>query len=98
MAEKSGRKQSAISLKVKLELLLNAVDEKGRSKTDSCTEFPVPTISEMWKCIISMRRYLDVHSKGEMNQTMDDIEQYVDNMMINKTVQKKITDFFTKIH
>ena len=40
MAEKSGRKQSAISLKVKMELL-NAVDEKGRSKTDICKEFRI---------------------------------------------------------
>ena len=38
MAEKSGRKQSAISLKVKMELL-NAVDKKGRLKTDICKEF-----------------------------------------------------------
>ena len=43
-----------------------------------------------------MRRYLDVHSKGKMNQMMDDIEQDVDNMMINKTVHKKITDFLQK--
>ena len=40
MAEKSGRKQSAILLKVKMELL-NAIDEKGRSKTDICKEFRI---------------------------------------------------------
>ena len=40
MAEKSGHKQSAISPKVKMELL-NAVDEKGRSKTDISKEFQI---------------------------------------------------------
>ena len=52
-----------------------------------------------------MHRYLDAHSKGEMNQTMDDIEQYVDKMIINKTVQKNRFKkkqlkcmFFRKIH
>ena len=63
--------------------------EDSDDDRDNEIDFPVPTTSEMRKCIISMHRYLDVHSKGEMNQTMDDIEQYVDNMMINKTVQKK---------
>ena len=50
MAEKSGRKQSAISLKVKMELL-NAVDEKGRSKTDICKEFRIAnsTLSKIIK-------------------------------------------------
>ncbi|GBM33473.1 Tigger transposable element-derived protein 4 [Araneus ventricosus] len=40
MAEKSGRKQTAISLKTKMELL-RAVDEKRRSKTEICKKFGI---------------------------------------------------------
>ena len=46
--------------------------------------------------IKSMRSYLDAHSNGEMNKTMDDLEQFVDNMVLKKTLQKKISDFFPK--
>ena len=40
--------------------------------------------------IKSMRGYLDAHSNGEMNKTMDGLEQFVDNMVLKKTLQKGI--------
>ncbi|GFU17218.1 DDE-1 domain-containing protein [Trichonephila clavipes] len=40
---------------------------------------PVPTSYEMMNIMKSMRSYLDVHSNDEMNNKMDDIEQFVDN-------------------
>ncbi|GFT38554.1 hypothetical protein TNCV_2748291 [Trichonephila clavipes] len=43
----------------------------------------VPTLSEMRNVMKSMRSYLDAHSNGEMNNKMDDIEQFVDNFVSN---------------
>ncbi|GFV22823.1 hypothetical protein TNCV_4962381 [Trichonephila clavipes] len=37
---------------------------------------PVPTSSEMWNIMKSMRSNLDAPSNGEMNTKMDDIEQF----------------------
>ena len=50
VAKKSGRKQSAISLKVKMELL-KAVDEGHSSKTDICKKFGIAnsTLSKIIK-------------------------------------------------
>ena len=39
--------------------------EDSDDDRDNEIDFPLPTTSEMRKCIISMRRYLDVHLKGE---------------------------------
>ncbi|GFX27549.1 hypothetical protein TNCV_4996041 [Trichonephila clavipes] len=38
----------------------------------------IPTSSEMRNTRKSMRSYLDAHSNGEMNEKMDDSEQFVD--------------------
>ncbi|GFX79735.1 hypothetical protein TNCV_2746541 [Trichonephila clavipes] len=40
--------------------------------------------SEMRILTKSIRNYLDTHSSGKMNNTIDDIEQFVDNLMLNK--------------
>ena len=55
MAEKSGHKQSAISLKVKMELL-KAVDVGHSSKTDICKKFGIT--NSMLSTIIKYRDQL----------------------------------------
>ncbi|GFS76396.1 hypothetical protein TNCV_1620361 [Trichonephila clavipes] len=47
---------------------------------------PVPTSSEMRNIMTSMRSYLNTHSSGEKNNKMDDIEQFVDNLMLKETM------------
>ncbi|GFV91746.1 uncharacterized protein TNCV_4763111 [Trichonephila clavipes] len=51
---------------------------------------PNPTLSEMRNIIKNMCNYLDAHSNGEMNNKMDDIEQFVDSLMLKKAMQRKI--------
>ena len=46
--------------------------------------------------IKSMRSYLDAHSNGEMNKTMDDLEQFVDNIVLKKTLKKRYLIFSQK--
>ena len=41
---------------------------------------PVPNTSEMRNIMKIKRTYLDAHSNGEMNNTMGDIEQFIDNL------------------
>ena len=46
---------------------------------------PVPMSPEMWNIMKCMGSYLDSHSNGETYNKMDDIEQFVDNLMLKKT-------------
>ena len=48
---------------------------------------PVPSTTEMQKMIKSMRMYLDAYSNGEMNKTMDSLDQFVDNRVLKKALQ-----------
>ncbi|GFY31206.1 hypothetical protein TNCV_751691 [Trichonephila clavipes] len=50
----------------------------------------VPTSPEMWNMMKSMCSYLDRHSNDEMNNKMDDIEQFD----ITKTMQRKVSDYY----
>lgn len=43
-------------------------------------------IAEIQNKIKSIHCYLDVHSNGEMNESMDDLKQFVDNMVMRKTL------------
>ncbi|GFV93913.1 hypothetical protein TNCV_1811681 [Trichonephila clavipes] len=56
----------------------------------------VPTSSEMRNIMKSMRSYLDVHSNGEMNNKMDDIEQSAGNIGLNKYHAKESIRLFSK--
>ncbi|GFU76445.1 hypothetical protein TNCV_4067431, partial [Trichonephila clavipes] len=51
---------------------------------------PVPPSSEMRNVMKSMLCYLDAHYIGEMNNKIDDIVQFVDHLVLEKTVQRKI--------
>ncbi|GFT91218.1 uncharacterized protein TNCV_4044491 [Trichonephila clavipes] len=55
---------------------------------------PVSTSSEMRNIMKSMHSFLDAHSNGEMNNKMDDIEQFVDNLMLITTMQRNTSDYF----
>ncbi|GFT86397.1 hypothetical protein TNCV_3259051 [Trichonephila clavipes] len=91
MTKSSGGKQTSISLKMKMELL-KTVDRKQNTKTEIYSNdenemnisAPVSTSSEMKKVMKGMCSLLDPHSKGEMNNKMNDIEQSVDNLMLKK--------------
>jgi len=72
------------------------VDSDNESENGISDAVPVPSTSEMRKIIKSMRRYLNAQSNGEMDKTMDDLEQFVDNVVLKRTFQKKISDFFPK--
>ncbi|GFV37320.1 DDE-1 domain-containing protein [Trichonephila clavipes] len=48
---------------------------------------PITVSSEMRNVMKSIRSYLDAHSNGEMNNKRDNIEQFVDNLMLKITIQ-----------
>ncbi|GFX15571.1 hypothetical protein TNCV_3305001 [Trichonephila clavipes] len=52
--------------------------------------------SEKRNIVKSMHNCSDAHSNGEMDNKMDDIEQFVDNLMLKMTKQRKIPDYFPK--
>lgn len=72
------------------------VDSDDESENGISDAVPVPSTSEMRKIIKSMRSYLNAQSNGEMDKTMDDLEQFVDNVVLKRTFQKKISEFFPK--
>ncbi|GBM08365.1 hypothetical protein AVEN_108365-1 [Araneus ventricosus] len=55
---------------------------------------PVPITSKLRNIVKSIRSYLAMHSNVQMNKTMDDIEQFVDNLMLKTALQKQLSDFF----
>ncbi|GFU93514.1 hypothetical protein TNCV_947561 [Trichonephila clavipes] len=57
--------------------LKNIIDADFDHENEMNDAAPVPTSSEMRNVLKGMRSYLDAHSKGEMNNKMDDIEQFV---------------------
>uniref|UniRef100_A0A8C4RFJ1 HTH CENPB-type domain-containing protein n=1 Tax=Erpetoichthys calabaricus TaxID=27687 RepID=A0A8C4RFJ1_ERPCA len=71
----------------------NIIDADSDDENEMNNAAPVPTSSEMRNIMKSMRSYLDAHSNGEMNNKIDDIEQFVDNLMLKKTMQRKYQIF-----
>ncbi|GFX73579.1 hypothetical protein TNCV_2342841 [Trichonephila clavipes] len=63
-------------------------DEENKMKN----VVPVPTPSEMRNVIKSMRSYLDMHPNSEMNNEMDDIQQFV----AKNTMHRKVSDCLPK--
>ncbi|GFX65034.1 hypothetical protein TNCV_451721 [Trichonephila clavipes] len=55
---------------------------------------PVPSSSEIRNIMKSMRSYLVTHSNGEMNNKMDGVEQVVDYLVLKRTIQRKISNYF----
>ncbi|GFW43091.1 uncharacterized protein TNCV_1474861 [Trichonephila clavipes] len=63
---------------------LNIIDTDSNDENVMNNATPVPTSFEIRNVMKSMRSYLDAHSKDEMNNKMDDIKQFVDNLMLKK--------------
>ncbi|GFW33815.1 hypothetical protein TNCV_3589001 [Trichonephila clavipes] len=59
----------------------NIIDADSDDEKEMNNAAPVPTSSEMRNVMKNMFSYLDAHSKNEMNNKMDDIEQFVDNLI-----------------
>ncbi|GFV37035.1 hypothetical protein TNCV_2381821 [Trichonephila clavipes] len=57
---------------------------------------PVPTSSGMKNTMKNIFSYLDAHFNCEINYIMADIVQYVDNLMLEKAMARKISDYFLK--
>ncbi|GFW08588.1 HTH_38 domain-containing protein [Trichonephila clavipes] len=75
----------------------NIIDADSDDKNEMNNTASFSTSSEMRNVMKRMHSYLDAHSKGEMNNEMDDVEQFVDKFMLEKTMQRKISDYFPKI-
>ena len=76
-----------------MDALKSTTDSDDESDFGINDAVPVPSTSEMQKMIKSMRRYLDAHSNGEMNKTMDGLKQLANNMVLKKTLQKRYLIF-----
>ncbi|GFX23826.1 hypothetical protein TNCV_1788571 [Trichonephila clavipes] len=73
-------KQKLLDIRAELERRENARDSDDENKMNNAAH--VPTSSEMKNAMKSFRSYLDAYSNGEMKNKMDDIEQFVDNLML----------------
>ncbi|GFY33200.1 hypothetical protein TNCV_1240511 [Trichonephila clavipes] len=66
--------------------LKNIIDSHTDDENEMNKATLVRTSSEMKNILKSMRSYLDAHFSGELNNKMDDIEQCVDNLMLNREI------------
>ncbi|GFV67974.1 hypothetical protein TNCV_1872561 [Trichonephila clavipes] len=69
------------------------VNDDSDEENEMYTAAPVLMSSEMRNVTKTMHSYLDAHSNGEMNNKMEDIEQFVDNLMLKNNVKKDIRLF-----
>ncbi|GFW84723.1 hypothetical protein TNCV_1814531 [Trichonephila clavipes] len=78
----------------------NIIDADPDDENEKNKAAPVPSLSEMRNIMMSIRRYLEAYSNGEMNNKMDDIEQFVDSLMLKKdnTHKEKYQINFQKLH
>ncbi|GFV96960.1 uncharacterized protein TNCV_4351731 [Trichonephila clavipes] len=74
----------------------NFIDADYEDENGMDNAVPVPKSLKMRKTRKSMRSYLEAHSNGETNNKVNDIEQFLANLMLKKTVQRKISDYFPK--
>ncbi|GFX19135.1 uncharacterized protein TNCV_3012791 [Trichonephila clavipes] len=75
----------------------NTIDADCGEENEMNNVAPVPMSSEMRNILESMHTYSDAHTNGELNNKMDDIEQFVNNLMLKKLMQRKISEKFSKI-
>ncbi|GFT32604.1 hypothetical protein TNCV_3145521 [Trichonephila clavipes] len=67
----------------------NIIDADSDSENEMNKTAPVLMSSERRKIMKSMHSYLDAHSNGEMNNKMDDVEQFVPILMLKKIIWKE---------
>ncbi|GFU93352.1 hypothetical protein TNCV_1860821 [Trichonephila clavipes] len=58
---------------------------------------PVPRSSKMRNVMKSIHSYLEAHSNSEMNNKMDDVQQFVDNLILKKQLKEKFHIIFQKL-
>ncbi|GFV25658.1 hypothetical protein TNCV_3851421 [Trichonephila clavipes] len=75
-----------------------SIDEDSKEENHMNNAAPVPTSSEMRNFMKSMRSYLNAHSSGEMNNKMDDVEQFVGNWVLKKQCEEKYRNSFQKLN
>ena len=56
----------------------------------------VPTATDTLSLLRRVRRFLEANSEGEMFEHVDKLEQFIENQVVQNSVQKKITDYFKK--
>ncbi|GFT92659.1 hypothetical protein TNCV_3769121 [Trichonephila clavipes] len=72
----------------------NIIDAESDNENERTISAPVLTSPEMRNIMKNMRSYLD----GEMNNKMDDIKQFVDNLTLkNQSKEKYQTIFQTQM-
>ncbi|GFU80567.1 uncharacterized protein TNCV_534411 [Trichonephila clavipes] len=76
--------------------LKNVIDADSVNEKKMNNAALVPTSFEMVNIMKSMRSYLDTYFNGEVNNKKVDIERFVDDLMLKKKMQRKISDHFPK--
>ncbi|GFX08669.1 uncharacterized protein TNCV_61961 [Trichonephila clavipes] len=76
----------------------NIIDADSNNENEMNNAAPVLTSSVKRNVMKIMRSDLDAYSNGEINNQMGDIEQFVDNLMLKKSRQIKISDYFPNTH
>ncbi|GFW91156.1 uncharacterized protein TNCV_1808771 [Trichonephila clavipes] len=74
----------------------NIIDSDSDDENEMNNAAPVPTSSEMKNVMNSIRSYLDAHTNVQLNNKTYVIEQFVSNLMLKKTMQRKISDYLPK--
>ncbi|GFV04094.1 uncharacterized protein TNCV_917161 [Trichonephila clavipes] len=74
----------------------NIIDAGLGDKNEMNSTAPVSTSSEMRNSMKSICIYLDTYSNDEMNSKMADIEQFVDDLMLKRTMQRRTSGYFPK--
>ncbi|GFW47872.1 hypothetical protein TNCV_2400591 [Trichonephila clavipes] len=62
------------------------IDADSDDENETNNAAPVPTSSEMRNIMESMLNCLDAHSNGKMSSKIEDIDQFVDNSMLKRTM------------
>ncbi|GFW92931.1 hypothetical protein TNCV_3495641 [Trichonephila clavipes] len=67
----------------------NIIDADSDDENEMNNTALAPMSSEIRNVMTIMCSYLDAHFRGERNDKMDDIEQFVDNLMLKNQCKEK---------
>ncbi|GFW27656.1 hypothetical protein TNCV_765381 [Trichonephila clavipes] len=73
----------------------NIIDADSNDENETNDTANVPTSTELRNIMKGMRNDLGAHFNGEMNSKMDVFEQFVDNLMLKKTMQNRFAKVAT---
>ncbi|GFV10630.1 hypothetical protein TNCV_2122811 [Trichonephila clavipes] len=66
--------------------LKNIIDIDSDGENEMNNAAPVHTSSEKRSTMKSIRSYIDAHADGEINNNMEDFQQFVGNLMLKKKI------------